>query len=469
MSGTLEARLAEYGQEHLAQHLASLDGPTRQAFERQLEGLNLPQLAELRKQAEQPVADIDPSQIHPHDVVPLPQAPEQEEQWRKAHELGLEALDAGRVGVVLVAGGQGSRLGFEHPKGMFPIGPVNRTPLFQIFAETILKWREITGCSIPWYVMCSPTNRDETVKFFEQRSYYGLPRDDVRFFVQGTMPAMDEKTGKLLLAEEGKLFESPNGHGGMLLALHDEGILLDMAKRGIDLVYYFQVDNPFAKICEPAFIGHHLMNQAEVSAKVVRKQEPKEKLGIVVDYGGKSSIIEYSDLPEDLAKKTGPDGGLELWTGSIAIHVFDRPFLERLTTGGCALPFHIARKRVPHLDDEGKLVDPSDPNAIKFELFIFDVLPLAKKVCVVETSRAEEFMPVKNAEGADSPAVTQAALTARAAKWLDHAGVKYPKNPDGSPAVALEISPLAGLTAEAFAEQLRDHEPVTGKKYFTAD
>jgi UDP-N-acetylglucosamine/UDP-N-acetylgalactosamine diphosphorylase len=384
-----------------------------------------------------------------------------------ARQRGEEALRLGEVAVLLVAGGQGSRLGFDHPKGMFPVGPVTGKTLFQIHAEKVLALGRRYGRLPPFLVMTSPATDAETRAFFAEHSFFGLPEGEVAFFCQGTMPALDLATGQLLLEEPGRLFLSPNGHGGTLTALADSGLLDRLRGQGVRQIYYFQVDNPLVKVADPAFLGHHILTAAEVSAKIVPKESPTDKLGNLVLVDGRCTMIEYSDLPEDLARQTDAQGRLRIWAGSPAIHVFDVAFLERVVGGGARIPFHTARKKVPYLGPDGELVEPAKENALKFELFIFDVLPLAERWAIVETSRREEFMPLKNASGADSPETVRQAQSDLAADWLARAGVKVPRRPDGSAAVPLEVSPLFALDAEELAARVDRSLRVEGPLYLT--
>jgi len=388
------------------------------------------------------------------------------EREAEARRRGEEALRRGQVAVLLVAGGQGSRLGFEHPKGMFPIGPVTDKSLFQIHAEKVLALRRRYGRPVPFLVMTSPATEAETELFFRQNRYFGLPASEVFFFCQGTMPALDLATGRLLLEAPGRLFTSPNGHGGTLTALADSGLLEQLRQLGISQVFYFQVDNPLVKVADPVFLGHHLAADAEVSLKIVPKEGPTDKLGNVVQVEGRCTIIEYSDFPEELGRQTDTTGRLRLWAGSPAIHIFDLAFLRRVTQDRAGLPYHIARKKVPYLDEGGHLVKPSQENALKFEMFIFDVLPLAQRWRVVETSRREEFMPLKNATGPDSPATVRQAISDLAADWLQKAGVAVPRRPDGSAAVPLEISPLYALDADELAAKVDRGLRITGPTYY---
>ena len=279
------------------------------------------------------------------------------------------------------------------------------------------------------------------------------------------MPALDMATGKLLLEAPGRLFTSPNGHGGTLTALADSGLLDRLRRQGIEQIFYFQVDNPLVKVADPVFLGHHIAQRAEVSSKIIPKLTPTDKLGNLVLIDGRCSIIEYSDLPEELAKQTDDNGKLRLWAGSPAIHVFDLDFLARITAGQGQIPFHVARKKVPYLDEAGNPVQPQKENALKFEMFIFDVLPRADRWTVVETARREEFEPLKNATGDDSPATVKQAMSDLSADWLTKAGVAVPKKADGNAAVPLEISPLYALDAEELAGKVDRGLKIEGPTY----
>lgn len=358
----------------------------------------------------------------------------------EAEHRGLEALRLGRVGAILVAGGQGTRLGASFPKGMLPIGPVSGCTLYQLFAEQLLARSRRAGAVIPYYIMTSDATHAATVEFFQREQHFGLDPEAVRFFRQGTMPAVDDE-GRWLLTAKGRLATTPDGHGGLLTALKRAGLLDNMRRRGIETLYYHQVDNPTAIVCDPWFIGHHLMRGAEMSTKVVAKRSADERMGVVVEIDGVTQIIEYSDLPPEVARQRDARGELVLWAGSTAMHVFERAFLERVANDGSALPFHRAHKKVPHLAETGRVVEPSAPNAWKFERFIFDAMPHTRRALVVEADRAREFNPVKNAEGADSPETAQRAMIANAQRLLAEAGIDVPSH------VPVEISPLFALNA----------------------
>ncbi len=299
--------------------------------------------------------------------------------------------------------------------------------------------------------MTSPDNHAATMAFFEAHGRFGL--DHVRFFTQGQMPAVDRATGKVLLAARDKVALSPDGHGGTLAALAAQGpdgapgCLDEMRDRGIESLFYFQVDNPLVQLADPEFLGLHRQAGAEMSFKVIERLSPDEKLGVVVTIDGVPQVIEYSDLPPELAGLRNPDGGLMLSAGSIAIHLFERSFIERIV-GDHQLPFHRAVKKVPYVNESGETVKPAEPNAIKFEQFIFDALPQARRWAIVETDRATEFEPLKNAVGPDSPATVHQRMSDLFAGWLEQAGATVPRRPDGSIPFAIEISPLFALDAQ---------------------
>jgi len=446
-------RLARHGQDHLLYWWTSLSDSDRTRLGREVEALDLEQLdalvAGLLKEESNAQASSD--QVEPIEVFRLPKTDGERVARRHVAEIGNAALAAGEVGVILVAGGSGTRLGFDGPKGTYPIGPVSGASLFQIHAEKIVALGRRHGKPVPLYVMTSPENHETTTGFFAANKNFGL--EHVRFFVQGQMPAVDRNTGKILLAEKGRLALSPDGHGGTLSALAARGpagepsCLDEMRERGVRTLFYFQVDNPLVKIADPAFLGLHRQAKAEMSFKVIEKLAPDEKVGLVVRVDGRPQVIEYSDLPSDLAERREPDGSLQLWAGSIAVHIFERGFIERLLEEA-KLPFHRAVKKVAYVDESGTLIQPKEPNAIKFERFIFDALPLAERWTLVETDRAIEFEPLKNATGTDSPESVRKRMSELYASWLERAGAVVNRQPDGSIPFGIEISPLFSLDAE---------------------
>jgi UDP-N-acetylglucosamine/UDP-N-acetylgalactosamine diphosphorylase len=453
---SLRKKLQSHGQEHLLRFWDELSADQREALLKQIDSIDFARLASLidlhvGKGAPAPA----PESIEP--VEPVPSVAENgphAETLRKAEATGRKLIARGKVAAFVVAGGQGTRLGIEGPKGCLEATPVAHKPLFQLFAEQILAAGRRGGVAIPWYVMTSEANDVATRAYFRQHDFFGISGDDVFFLVQGSMPAIGPD-GKLLLESKARIATSPDGHGGSLAALAGSGALEDMKRRGIDLISYFQVDNPLVRCVDPVFLGLHAMRGAEMSAKVLPKRDPMEKLGNLCLVDGKVTVIEYSDMPEELATKCTADGHLRFGAGSIAIHALSRGFVEKLTSDGeCSLPFHRAEKVVPCIDGEGKAVSPAAPNAVKLEMFVFDALPLASETVILETSRREEFSPIKNAEGPDSLATSLHDQVRRAAGWLEAAGVTVPRDADGQVAAALEISPLFADSAEELAARV---------------
>jgi UDP-N-acetylglucosamine/UDP-N-acetylgalactosamine diphosphorylase len=365
-------------------------------------------------------------------------------KYTEARRLGAELISAGKVAGFVVAGGQGTRLGFDGPKGDFPISPVKNKTLFRIFAEAVAVASKRYQTVCPWYIMTSPLNHSETREVFRSNDYYGLDEGDIFIFEQGTLPNFSFD-GKILLADKDRISCSPDGHGGSLKALYKSGAIADMKKRGVEFISYWQVDNPLINIFDPLFVGLHALDEAEMSSKALIKAGPKERIGNFCLVNGKVTVIEYSDLPDELAEKRGPDGSLVFELGSIAIHIINHSFVERLNSEDFALPLHRAVKKIPYIDAEGKRVEPAEPNGIKLESFVFDALPLASRSIILETERSEEFAPVKNRTGIDSAESTREMRAARAAVWLESAGVAVPRSEDGSVDCVIEIAPSFAL------------------------
>ncbi|MGL4943131.1 MAG: UTP--glucose-1-phosphate uridylyltransferase [Thermoguttaceae bacterium] len=397
-----------------------------------------------------------------HNTCPPPTAPRPISP-RDAKALGEDALRKGKLGVILVAGGQGTRLGFDHPKGMFPIGPVSQHTLFQIHFEKVLAMSQLYGVSIPLCLMTSVATHEETIAFLKQNRFFGLDEQNVFIFRQGTMPALDMETGRVYLESKDSIALSPDGHGGMLKAIatrpHEKimSVLEAVMGRGVEHLFYFQVDNPLVQIGSPEFFGYHLHAESELTSQVIRKRFPTDRVGNVVSIDGRLHVLEYSDIPDEVAHRTKPDGSLNIWAGSIAVHIFSTAFLNRMAAkvlaspSSSVLPFHTARKKVAYINPErGTLVRPIEPNAVKFERFIFDLLPEAANAVVVEVDTANHYAPLKNPSGslADSPELVQMRLSDMYTSWLRAASVVVDSDS------LYEISPLYALTPELLASKI---------------
>ena len=459
----LQKHLEEHGQQHVLKFMDDLS-PTEQAsLSETLSAIDFGQLNDLFNAS---FSESSWAELAAAAKVPPAKTLDDfanAESYAEARAKGMETLAGGKVAMVIVAGGQGSRLGFDHPKGMFPIGPVSDRTLFQIFFENVKARGAESNTTIPLYIMTSPPTHVETVEFLTANNWFGIPESDVRVFCQGTMPAVDEN-GKLLLDSKGTIFQSPDGHGGTLKALEVNGCLDDMQQRGIEHLFYAQIDNPLVQVCHPALIGYHVLAGSEMTSQVVRKVEPLQKVGNVVEVDGVVQIIEYSDLPEEYARQTNDDGSIKLWAGSIAVHLFTYDFLKKSVANADSLPFHRAHKKVPFLDGEGNLVTPESPNAFKFEKFIFDLLPSAKNAIVCEVDPAEGFCAVKNAPPATSetPQHVKDAIVALHRSWLESAGAKVGQG------VKVEISPMFATDRESLVEKIEAGTIVDSDKFFDA-
>jgi UDP-N-acetylglucosamine/UDP-N-acetylgalactosamine diphosphorylase len=451
----LLTRLDAIGQEHVFRFYDELPPDRQRRLEEQLRSLDLEALPALVEKyvKSKPLATmpdaVEPAAYYPRD----PESPQRPWDRNGYRRIGEELLRIGKVAAFTVAGGQGTRLGFDGPKGCFPAGAVTGKPLFQIFAEGLLATRRKYGRIVPWYIMTSPLNHQPTIEFFESQDHFGLGRENLVFFPQGVLPSFEMGTGRLLLAGKDELATNPDGHGGSIKALHISGALDDMARRGIEHISYFQVDNPIVSVIDPVFIGLHASapdSSAEMSSKMVPKAYAEEKMGVFCRAEGRSMVIEYSDLPARLAHEHRPDGVLLYIAGSIAVHIMSVEFVRRLNTDAqMELPYHRADKIVPCLDlQSGQRTDPQQPNGVKLERFVFDAIPLCRASIVLETDRIEEFAPIKNASGVDSPESSREIQTMRAARWLASHGIAVPLDAQGRPDCVLEISPLTALEPE---------------------
>ena len=426
-------------QENLAQQISSVDwAKTVGWVKAALQNDNLP---------------IPFDQLQPAPYTPLEPATAADRAYQATcRERGQNLLKGGKLAGFTVAGGQGTRLGYDGPKGTFAFTALRKATLFQFFAESILRYQEKFSCALPWYIMTSPANDQATREFFAKQKYFGLSPDNLMFFTQGTLPAFDLE-GKAILSAPDSLALSANGHGGSFAALKDSGALEDMQRRGVSILSYWQVDNPLVKLFDPLFIGMHDLTGSEMSSRALIKRDPMEKLGHFCRLDKRTIIVEYSDMPEKLLYETDASGQLRYRAGSPAIHLLSCEFIQRLTNGSLDFQPHRALKKVPFVDDSGLEQNPSQPNAIKLEFFLFDALPLAKNPLIFAADRREQFAPIKNASGADSAESCRAALLERCANWFDRAGKSFPRKSDGSPDAIVEISPRRCVDTEDFLEQ----------------
>lgn len=391
---------------------------------------------------------IDPAAVSPPDVVSIPKDPTRDTNVLTAYTEGEALLRGQKVAVLIVAGGQGSRLGFEGPKGTFPLSPVKGKTLFQLLTEQVMAISRRYSVTIPLLIMTSGDNHNETITFFRRNKFFGLDPRAVHFFSQGVLPTLS-LDGKLILKDKVQLYTSPNGHGGSLKALSDSGLLSRLIESGYEELFYCQVDNPLVKVADPLFLGYHAMARSQVSTKVVRRRNVKEKVGVYLKLNGKDAIAEYSDLDERYMRALDEKGDILYWAGNTAIHIFSLSFIKDLNRDGFALPYHCAKKSAYMVSsDRG----PASVDVWKFETFVFDAIPFAKRTCCMEVDRDEEFAPVKNKDGNDSPETARTAMLNLHSAWLCKAGLAVPAS------ARIEISPLYGLGPEDVVEKLDGKE-----------
>ena len=410
---SLLERLSRHGQQHLLQFWDELDASQRAELEGQIDAIDLDLVARLH-----------------HDLVLHPKpvdatetlAPLRGQSWNAMEpsrqaalkDAGMKALQEGKAAAFLVAGGQGTRLGHAGPKGTFEIGLPSGKSLFQLQAERLLKLSRDCNKAVPWYIMTSRENHNETVDFFGSNAFFGLAPGDVCFFSQAELPLIDGE-GKILLDQKDSISQGPNGNGGCFPALKASGALEDMRRRGVEWVFVYSVDNALTRVCDPDFLGFALESNLPAASKAVSKAGPSERVGVFCLRNYRPSVLEYSEMTPELCEQRDTKGELVYGSANIAIHLFRRDFLE--ANAQASLPYHVAHKKIAHVDAKGETVSPTSPNAYKFELFMFDLFPKAEGMAVLEVKREEEFAPVKNAEGADSPATARELTLALHRKW----------------------------------------------------
>ncbi|MFN0205397.1 MAG: UTP--glucose-1-phosphate uridylyltransferase [Planctomycetota bacterium] len=441
------ARMAGIGQGHVTSFWPEYNEIERAEFIKELELLDLDLVQKLAKIAKHPEPH-SAGALSPPDVI-----------WSEQSELdaerrGRELIDLGKVAFVLVAGGQATRLGFDQPKGCYPIGPISNRSLFQMHADRLRaigrRSHGRQGGRTPlWFIMTSPANHAATIAFFDKNEYFNISPDRIVFFPQATVPAFDT-SGRLVLESKSQFFRNPNGHGGSLWALAQSGFLNRCRAEGIEHLYYWQVDNPLARLGDPRFMGLHTSNpSAGMSSKIVQKRGPGEKVGVLAKSDGRHLCVEYSDLPAALRDARDAAGHLLYRAGNIAIHAFRVEFVESLTRGELQLPWHRAVKKIRSINSSGAA---EEIEGIKFETFVFDALPLSESTVTLEAKREDEFAPVKNAEGEDSPASSRDAICYYYNRWMRKAGIVVPATAGEMPKI--EIHPLFAFDFAEFKQKL---------------
>lgn len=375
------------------------------------------------------------------------------------YQVGMTAIRQNQVAAVLLAGGQGTRLGFDGPKGMYDIGLPSGSTLFCLISQRLVKLSQLAKAShgqdgvsmdvkIPLYIMTSPMNHDETKSYFESNQYFGLPAEDVIFFSQGVLPCLSTK-GKILLEKPYQCSMAPDGNGGIYPAMEKSGVLADMVQRGILHIHTFAIDNSLVKPADPNFIGYCIQTKADCGNKVLWKSDPHEKVGVIAEKDGKPCVVEYSELSKDMAERLVlvEQEQLAFGAANICNHYYHIDFLQNQVIPNMGNMFHIAYKKIETWDMvKNETITPSNNNGIKLESFIFDVFPLSTSMAIYEVERRHEFAPVKNAPGStsDSPDTARAMISSLSKEWLEAAGAIFTGDADG----IICISPLTSYGGE---------------------
>ncbi|MGE3165050.1 MAG: UTP--glucose-1-phosphate uridylyltransferase [Planctomycetota bacterium] len=452
------AKVYEAGQEQIFEYWEEINSEQRQFLLEQIAAIDFQEfnrlIRGLRDANNSQPAPRDPGALGPVSMVPLAVDEASRQALTHATEVGLTSFRAGEVGVFLVAGGQGTRLRFDGPKGLYPVGPITGRTLFHGFADQILAMQRRVRRSIPWLIMTSRSNHEATRSYFQEHAYFGLNPSSVSFHEQGMLPVVDRRRGRMLLRDRHEIALSPNGHGGAASIIRT--LEPTLTQQGIRYLLYHQVDNPLLRVCDPAFLGHHILEDSQFSSKAVAKKSPEEKMGVFCRSGDRTVVVEYTELSDSERHARDADGQLTFRAGNVASHVISVNFLAANREGAASfdMPYHHAYKATPYLR-AGQSVDTGEPNSVKFESFLFDVLPHARNPIVVEADRGEEFAPVKGLEGDDTPSSCRQALIDRWARWLESAGVAVPRDGSGQVTATLEVSALFADSAEELADRLR--------------
>lgn len=444
------------GQEQVFTFYDELSTAEKAALFEQLSSINPAYINEITEKALNPPKAASKDEVR---LSPLPESAtasileSKAEDIEKWYNSGLDKAGQGKVAVVLMAGGQGTRLGSSAPKGCFDIGLPSHKSLFQIQAERIWKIQQLAGKKsgrkntvIPWYVMTSGPTRKPTEQYFEEHKYFGLCKDDVVIFEQGVLPCISND-GKILLESKSKVAVAPDGNGGIYQALLMSNVRTDMRKRGIEHIHAYCVDNCLVKVADPVFIGFSAAKNVDIGTKVVRKRHAKESVGLILEKNGRPDVVEYSEIDSATAEAKDPKNPdlLKFRAANIVNHYYSFRYLETIEEWVHKLPHHVARKKIPHVDtNNGESIKPQKPNGIKLEQFVFDVFPMVdpEKFACLEVKREDEFSPLKNARGTgeDDPDTSKRDITNQGKRWVEAVGGTV--EDEGGEDAGVEVSPL---------------------------
>ncbi|XP_054271074.1 UDP-N-acetylhexosamine pyrophosphorylase [Macrosteles quadrilineatus] len=451
----LKSALSELGQDHLLQFWDRLSQGERNDLIKDISEIDVKEVTSYFKKAltslheDQEKLDDRMKSIPPHLYGAVSRTTP--ELLASYETEGFVQISEGRVGVLLMAGGQGTRLGSSLPKGMYDVGLPSHKSLYQIQAERIVKLEELaTKCTgknghITWFIMTSEKTMEPTEDYFEEHNYFGLNKNNVIFFEQGLLPCFSFD-GKIILEAPNRISKAPDGNGGIYRALRDRGVLNEIERRGIRYLHCHSVDNILTRVADPIFVGYCVKRGADCAAKVVEKAFPTEALGVICNVDGNFQVVEYSEITLKTAEMRNNDGRLTFSAGSICNHLFTTEFLRKIVNKyENQLKLHVAKKKIPYVDENGTYHTPEKPNGIKMEKFVFDVFPFAENLVVWEVNREDEFSALKNPDSAekDNPTTARRDLYALHRRYIKDAGGQIIGDP-----VVCEISPLLSYGGE---------------------
>ena len=390
--------LQKYNQNHVIQFLETSNGQIRNNLIEQILKIDFEELKELYDKVFeeiyvdleelQPIAGLNPNKLS-------------KEQLKEIEKIGIEIVKNNKFAVATMAGGQGTRLGHPKPKGTYKIEfEKEEKYLFEIIVDTLKRANQEYDVTIPWHIMTSKENNKDTIEFLENKEYFGYPREYIYIFEQGELPLISEE-GKLLIGKDGYIREASNGNGGIFNSMLKKGVITDMERRGIEWVFIGSVDNILLKYVDTLLLGLTASQGNQIGTRTVLKRSPEEKVGVLCKQNGRIRVIEYTELPMDIAKITHDDGELVFGESHIMCNLFNINAIKRASTK--ELEYHIAFKRAEYMNKNGELIRPLKPNAYKFEQFIFDSFKLFDNISILRGKREEDFAPVKNISGEDSP------------------------------------------------------------------
>lgn len=394
--------LQKHGQEQLLNSFNSLSKEKQSELLDAILTTNFKQMQELYETTKMK-ANFENVKLEP--IAHVTKAELSQEELEKYTSLGENAIKARKLAVVTMAGGQGTRLGHNGPKGTYDLGLDSHKSIFEILCDTMKEACEKYNVTIPWYLMTSDANNKDTIQFFKDNNYFGYPKEAVSFFIQGKLPMIDTE-GKILLDEDGTIKQAADGHGGIFEAMRKNGVLYDMKEKGIEWVYIGGVDNVLAKMVDPVLTGLAISEGTLMAGKSVVKANPHERVGVFCKKDNKPNVIEYTEISDELAEAIDDKGELLYGESHILCNQFHLSALEKISTN--KLPYHVAFKKASYLNDKGEVVEPTQPNAYKFEAFLFDAFSTVDNMSILRVKREDEFAPVKNAEGVDSPETARA-------------------------------------------------------------